>query len=309
MDSSIITWRDLTDEASGEAARIIGDEVVRLAPIPTKLTPRVQKWPSLKAVLFDIYGTLLISGTGDISLAREKENSFSMEKALHALDLELTLLNGPSELSDRLTAEVKASHAREKEGGADYPEVDIISLWHRVLKGLERESLLDGEITDRDLAVLSAYHEIVSNPVWEMPGAFSLLPELRDRGYPLGIVSNAQYYTPLTIERLSGHTLEELGFDRGLCSWSYRLLRGKPSRVLFEEPLKELAARGINPNDVLYVGNDMLNDIYTASLWGCRTALFAGDQRSLRLREEDDRCQDLTPDLILTDLSQLKEVL
>jgi len=36
-----------------------------------------------------------------------------------------------------------------------------------------------------------------------------------------------------------------------------------------------------NFSKTLYVGNDMLNDIWTATEAGCRTVLFAGDQRSL----------------------------
>ena len=38
---------------------------------------------------------------------------------------------------------------------------------------------------------------------------------------------------------------------------------------------------------------------------GFKTALFAGDGRSLRPRESDDRCRGLSPDLIVTDLRQL----
>jgi len=49
----------------------------------------------------------------------------------------------------------------------------------------------------------------------------------------------------------------------------------------------------------------MLNDIYPANAIGFQTALFAGDQRSLRLRTDDPRCVNLKPDLVLTDLAQL----
>ena len=38
---------------------------------------------------------------------------------------------------------------------------------------------------------------------------------------------------------------------------------------------------------------------------GLRTALFAGDARSLRLRRDDPRCAAVCPDLVLTGLSQL----
>ena len=36
-----------------------------------------------------------------------------------------------------------------------------------------------------------------------------------------------------------------------------------------------------------------------------KTALFAGDLRSLRLRTENPRCRGLKPDLVVTDLRQL----
>jgi putative hydrolase of the HAD superfamily len=66
---------------------------------------------------------------------------------------------------------------------------------------------------------------------------------------------------------------------------------------------------GILPEDTLYVGNDMLNDIWPAAQCGLKTSLFAGDQRSLRLRETDPRCSDLEPDVIITKLSQLPHII
>ena len=66
---------------------------------------------------------------------------------------------------------------------------------------------------------------------------------------------------------------------------------------------------GISPEETLYVGNDKLNDIWPAAQLGLKTALFAGDQRSLRLREDDTRCSDLEPDLIITKLSQLPDLI
>ena len=53
------------------------------------------------------------------------------------------------------------------------------------------------------------------------------------------------------------------------------------------------------------VGNDVRNDLLGARAAGLRTALFAGDARSLRLRRDDPRCAAVCPDLVLTHLSQL----
>jgi putative hydrolase of the HAD superfamily len=38
---------------------------------------------------------------------------------------------------------------------------------------------------------------------------------------------------------------------------------------------------------------------------GFKTALFAGDARSLRLRENQPKCQNLFADIVITDLLQL----
>ncbi len=43
-----------------------------LTPLPTSLEPGGALTEKIKCVLFDIYGTLFISGSGDISLADKK---------------------------------------------------------------------------------------------------------------------------------------------------------------------------------------------------------------------------------------------
>lgn len=49
----------------------------------------------------------------------------------------------------------------------------------------------------------------------------------------------------------------------------------------------------------------MLKDVWPAQAVGFRTALFAGDARSLRKRDEDERIRGVVPDLVVTELSQI----
>jgi putative hydrolase of the HAD superfamily len=114
----------------------------------------------------------------------------------------------------------------------------------------------------------------------------------------------------LTLEALLDDTLEGLGFYPNLLYWSYENNIAKPALEFYQPAAKVLSnAYDIEEEEVLYVGNDLLNDIYPADQLGFKTALFAGDNRSLKLREEDERTSDLTPDLIFTRFSQLQDCL
>jgi putative hydrolase of the HAD superfamily len=75
--------------------------------------------------------------------------------------------------------------------------------------------------------------------------------------------------------------------------------------ILFKRAEEAVRAKGFGADAVLFVGNDMLNDIFPAKSLGFQTALFAGDARSLRLRTDDSRCRNLSADIVLTDLEQL----
>jgi len=51
------------------------------------------------------------------------------------------------------------------------------------------------------------------------------------------------------------------------------------------------------------------NDIAPSQQTGFQTILFAGDSRSLRLRTDDPGCNNVIPDLRITQLSQLASYL
>ena len=79
----------------------------------------------------------------------------------------------------------------------------------------------------------------------------------------------------------------------------------KPSPRIFDAARRRLSAMGIQPRHALFVGNDMRNDVLPAHRAGFKTALFAGDKRSLRRRKNDPDCRNAAPDLVLTDFNQL----
>ncbi len=265
-----------------------------LAPIATALKPRGELRDRIECVLFDIYGTLFISASGEISLIRQGLHGV---RDLQQLMSKFAVRGSPQTLLDEFNCVIEAEHAEGRRHGVDFPEVDIEAIWTQILR-------IEDKTAVRQFAL---EFELIANPVYPMPHLEDLLTACRRLGLLMGIISNAQFYTPCLFSWFLNKTPEDLGFDPDLQFYSYRFSVAKPSRVLFDMAAEILNAKGIQPSSVLYLGNDMLNDIYPAGLSEFQTALFAGDQRSLRLRTDDPRCRHLTADLVITDLKQLSE--
>jgi len=193
---------------------------------------------------------------------------------------------------------------REEEG-IEFPEVRIEEVWEDLVGSARKAGWLSGS-GDLELAIVD--HECRVNPCWPLPGLDELLTDLGDQGFTLGIVSNAQFYTPLLFPALLGNALQEFAFMESCCIWSYKEREGKPSTGLYQKLKGRLHLEGISPSEVLYVGNDLRNDIWPAGQLGFRTALFAGDARSLRWRKDDPACMDVRPDSVITDLAQIAKI-
>lgn len=297
----------------GEIIEIIAASRPASAPQPGEIRPRLDDLSEIRCVLFDVYGTLFTSASGDVGTAQTSSAEEHFALALSRAGFELAGEGGASEVRRRYFHEIERRHAAQRARGVDYPEVDIAEVWGELLSGLTRDAIVtrNGKPKEHDDALrAAAWYEALSNPVAPMPSAGSTLEGLRAAGRLLGIVSNAQFYTPLLFPALMGGDFRDLGFREDICAWSYRLGRAKPSVDIFTPILMHLAETDdMAPESVLYVGNDMLNDVWTAQRAGCRTALFAGDARSLRLRRDDPRCAGLRPDVIVLELTELLNAL
>jgi putative hydrolase of the HAD superfamily len=263
-----------------------------LLPIPPEIHPGGKLNRPVKCILFDIYGTLFISDSGDIGVAKTKiKKQCKIQKLIEKCNLSIR----PENLFQALYACIEEKHAKLRKKGIDFPEIEIDNIWMEVLKVANRPSIQQ----------FSVEFEFIVNPVYPMPHLQEMLAAIKQRHIIMGIISNAQFFTPYLFDWFLGCDLKKLGFHPDLQFLSYELKHAKPSGLLFDMAIEKLRQIGIHAPSVLYVGNDMLNDIYPAASAGFQTALFAGDQRSLRLRKNDPRCSHLTPDLVITDLMQL----
>jgi putative hydrolase of the HAD superfamily len=278
-----------------------------LAPVPTHVAPRLVPMPNVRAVLFDIYGTLVVSASGDIGAPAGADRAAALAGAFR--EMRLVLPCEPTDAAAILTQTISALHAVAREHGIDYPEVDIVRIWQEVYKAVTAGRDSSPPADEIDFRRLAVEYEVRVNPVWPMPHVDQCLTALRAAGRRLGIASNAQFFIADLFPALLGRSLEELGFDPRWQYYSYQHGQAKPGEYLFRIAADRLSEEGIAPADVLYIGNDLGNDIRPAAAVGFRTALFAGDARSLRLREDDPELAGLEPDAVVTDLAQVPELL
>ncbi len=211
---------------------------------------------SYRAVVFDIYGTLLIAPAGGVRpdpaadpLLRRVLENFGHQP--------------PESPSTELHAAVLRHHAA---AGVAYPEIDLRVLWREVL------SLEPGT----DTTALVEAIEATWHPVKPMPGAAQAIQRLARAGISLGLLSNAQSDTLPSLGAISDLFAPELTI------LSYQHGIAKPAPELFQILTDRLAGRGITPAETLFVGNDPLQDIVPAAAAGFQTALFTGHPDSLR---------------------------
>jgi putative hydrolase of the HAD superfamily len=280
-----------------------------LEPLPTGVEPMLRVFRGIRAVLFDVYGTLFVSAAGGSTPDAESAGPCTgfLAEAFEALQLPNPV--GAARSAERVLETItRERHDQARAAGVDFPEVEIVSVFQELLRRLSSPTRARLPSDHGTAELLALEYELRRNPTWPMPAAGATLAALKDRGLLLGIVSNAQFYTPWLFPAHLGANLGTLGFVPALCAWSYRCGCAKPSPSLFLPPLRELQRRGVPPAATLVVGNDRRNDVDPASGLGCRTALFAGDARSYRPRGHDPAPDDPRADLLLTALPQLLEI-
>lgn len=308
----MIDWeKGERDELLGLFRRLSPPSLPVLAPeLPASLAARADRTLPRRprALLFDLYGTLFASAAGGEPASREDGAQLADEaaddagsrgeapgaEALRLLADELEVLGfagGPGAFAAAFDALVAKS--REKALlRQPHPEVEVAELAARLLPGAT------GRRTRRAALLLEAWR----NPCAPMPGARELLLGLRDSGLRLGIVSNAQFYSPLLFEALLGAVPEALGFEEELCSYSFELRVGKPGPEPYLRALGPLLAEGLGAGEVLMLGNSYANDVRPAAELGLMTVLFSGDARSFR----PGKAGGPEPDSVLGELGLLE---
>lgn len=298
-----MTWMD---EVDGQVTRLLQESSSPLeplpltAPLPASFPPpgRKPNWTGAnKAILFDVYGTMVISIAGDITAGKPFHDDLKPKGQIQRLLNDFGIDMSPQKVKERFSAEVIRQHRRLKAQGIDHPEICYPDIWASVLERTDAEAL----------KVFAARYETTINPVWPMPHLKKTLAVLKEKQVVMGIISNAQFFTPMLFPAVLGQNLIQLGFCPDLLFFSYEHGYAKPSDYLFKKAAAVLTKFGIQPKETAYIGNDMLNDVLPAQRAGFKGILFAGDRRSLRLRQDRPECSSTIPNAVVTGLHQLQD--
>ncbi len=288
---------------------------------PPKATAGLTRLPDVRAVTWNVYGTLLSLFGGELLF--EHPNHFIMEVALDKTIQEFKMWNAMYRKAGSPAEQLRNYYRRLLEqqslaagSAGNTPEVCSDKLWDAWLrKLLEKDYKFDatffGSLNEYSRKIAYFFHASLQGTAC-YPGAVTALRHAARAGLAQGLLADGQCFTRVQLQRGlkaqdPGANLDEL-LDADLCVLSHELRLRKPSEKLFRQMLGLLASRGIRPDQVLHVGSRITQDIVPARRLGMRTALFAGDKASLQATKEQVRDPQSRPDVLLTSLAQITEV-
>ncbi len=291
------------------------------APQPVKARPFLTPLPDVRLVTWNLYGTLLSISTGN--LVFEHPQKLVMEVALDKTVQEFKMWGSMSRKPGQPSAYMGELYQRALEQqkmapspGEKFPEILAEKIWDNIFKKLlQKEYQYDagfhGPPADYVKKMAYFFHASMQGTRF-YSGAARALEHVRACGLKQGLLADGQCFSLTQLQRAllsdSVSTVDDL-FDRGLRVLSCDVGGRKPSERLFKHLLTTAQRQGIEPNQVLHLGSRIIQDIAPAKRLGFRTALFAGDKESLQASAEQLKDTETRPDLLLTDLAQLVDVI
>jgi FMN phosphatase YigB (HAD superfamily) len=287
-----------------------------------KAKPHLKKLPDIRAVTFSIYGTLVTIPGGELYFVHPEKflMEVALEKTIQEFKMWASMSRKPGKPSDYMGKiyaqgldEIRIARSGPTER---YPEVRSDELWQLIVRRLVKneyqyDAPFYGSVEQLCEKISYFFHASLQG-TGAHPKALEALRQLRQQDVLLGFIAEGQCFSTLQVARaLRKHgkldALSEL-FDPDLEAMSYDVGARKPSERLFRKVVAQLAPRDIAPNQVLHVGPNMTNDIIPARRLGFRTALFAGDKASVVATNEQLNEPTTRPDVLVTDLLQLCEI-
>ena len=215
----------------------------------------------LRAVIFDLYGTLLEAGPPPANAAARWAETW---RAALGTAPRLSL----AQFDDACRGAVAAEHAGAQTRGIASPEVywpDIVDQVLPEFAGLPAEMRLASPVYGYDLR----------HTVRLMPGAAGALRAAQEASLRMGLASNCQPYSLRELDdALAGTGLRRELFDPRLSFLSFENGFSKPDPHVFRLLTTRLRTLGIAPGEALMVGDRVDHDLDPARAHGWQTFLI-----------------------------------
>jgi FMN phosphatase YigB (HAD superfamily) len=287
-----------------------------------KARPHLARLPKVRAVLWNVYGTLLALPGGALLFEHPQEllMNVALDKTVQEFKMWGSMSRKPGEPAKylaQLYAQALLDQRGVLAGRERHPEIASERVWESILKKLfQKDYKFDagffGSLNEYSRKVAYFFHASLQSTVC-YPGALDALRHVQAQGLTQGLLGDGQCFTEVQLQRglatqNEGANLDAL-LDADLRFLSYEVRARKPSERLFRKVLEALESRGIGAEEVLHIGSRLALDIAPARKIGMRTALFAGDKASLQASPEQLKDPASRPDVLLTALDQLREVI
>jgi FMN phosphatase YigB (HAD superfamily) len=290
---------------------------------PPKATPFLKPLPGIRAVTWDLYGTLLRISDGELLHLHPQRlrMQVALEKTVEEFKMWGSMYRTPEPPWEYMFRQYQKELERRKLAGTgrvgDVPEVNSAELWRKLLGQLEQkeyqyDASFYGDMDELAERVAYFFHASLQG-VEAAPNALAALSAVAASGRMQTLLADAQPFTLVQMLRAlrAQGTLPPAGdlLAVDCAALSFREGVRTPSRSLFKACLERLGRHGIEPGEVLHVGCRLRDDLAIARQLAMRTALYAGDSLSLRATREELKDRELRPDRLLTDLLQIRDVL
>jgi phosphoglycolate phosphatase-like HAD superfamily hydrolase len=286
-----------------------------------KAKPHLVPLPGVRAVLWNVYGTLLNLAGGELYFEHPQPffMNVALDKTLQEFKMWGSMSRKPGQPADYLAhiyQQVLLEQKMVTTGGEKHPETLSEKVWESIIKKLfQKDYKFDagffGSLNEFSRKVAYFFHASLQGTAC-YPGAAETLQHVAAKGVTQGLLADAQYFTVVQLQRGLTVQDENAKLDELIepkQRWlSYELRAKKPSERLFRAAVDGLREQGIEPNEILHIGSRLPRDVVPAKRLGMRTGLFAGDKASLQAKPEQLKDAQSRPDVLLTELSQIAEV-